>query len=251
MRKSLIPFFLILILAFGGGVSAQGEHGEKLIKVMYRSIKVVINGRLLNTPAEPFLTEEGHLMIPARAVGEAIGCSVEWDPETNVVYIINQVATDRQPASKPAPVYVEQLPVLRNVGPFFQLESRKITIASRPFNHGLVVELVETNNEKKQDGLPGHYGETVIELKGKYSWLEGYLGVDDETRNSWGSYQLQVFGDDLLMYESPLVKPAQYPVKIRVNVEKVHRLTLVVRWMDGGLGDYDRLWAAFGDLQVY
>lgn len=251
MRKSLIPFFLILILAFGGGVSAQGEHGEKLIKVMYRSIKVVINGRLLNTPAEPFLTEEGHLMIPARAVGEAIGCSVEWDPETNVVYIINQVATDRQPASKPAPVYVEQLPVLRNVGPFFQLESRKITIASRPFNHGLVVELTRPVDGKKEDETPGYQGEAVVQLPGKHSWLEGYLGVDDETRNSRGSYRLQVFGDGSLIYESKPIKPAEYAVKIRVNVETVRRLSFVVQWQDNGLGEYDRLWAALADLQVY
>lgn len=74
--------------------------------------------------------------------------------------------------------------------------------------------------------------------------------MDDETRNSSGTYQLQLFGDDILLYESQPIKPAGYPVKIRVNVEKVHRLTLVVNWLDGGRGDYDRLWAALADFQL-
>jgi hypothetical protein len=251
MRKTVFAVLLIMLLILGGAVSAQNESREELLKVAYQNIKLVINGRLVSTPVEPFLVEEGHLMVPARAIGEGLGCLVEWDPEAKVVYFNNEVTRDRQTALQPIPVYVEQLPSLRNVGPFFQLESRNITIASRPFNHGLVVELVEQKHEKKEDGLPGHYGETIIELKGNYAWLEGYLGVDDETRNSWGSYQLQIFGDDILLYESQPVKPAQYAAKIRVNVEKVERLTLVVNWLDAGLGDYDRLWAALADFQVY
>ncbi|NLL19183.1 MAG: hypothetical protein GX262_09170 [Clostridia bacterium] len=251
MRKIIIAIILIMALVVGGAVFAQNESREESIKVVYQNIKLVINGRLVSTPVEPFSVEEGHLMVPVRAIGEALGCLVEWDPDAKVVYLNNEVTRDRQTAPQPIPVYVEQLPALRNVGPFFQLESRNITIASRAFNHGLVVELVEPKDEKKEDGLPGHYGEAVVELKGNYTWLEGYLGVDDETRNSWGNYQLQIFGDDILLYESQPVKPAQYPLKIRVNVEKIQRLTLVVNWLDAGLGDYDRLWAALADFQVY
>ncbi|NLC77013.1 MAG: hypothetical protein GX750_05265 [Clostridia bacterium] len=251
MRKWFIMALVLMFGVAGGAASARTEIQEIMIKAVYQNIKLVVNGRLVNTPVEPFQLEDGYLMVPARALGEALGCQVEWDPQTKVVYISDGKIRDRTGPDKPIPIYLEQLPVLRNVGPFFRLESRKIAIATHTYDHGLVIELVKPSNGNKEAEAPGHYGETVVQLKGNYSWLEGYLGVDDETRNSRGSFQLQVFGDGNLLYESKPVKPAEYPVKIKVNVETVQRLSFVVHWLDAGLGAYDRLLAVLADFQVY
>lgn len=253
MRKVKAAYLAILFLLITAVAAfPQQDVREELIRVVYQNIKVVVNGRLINTPIAPFQLEEGYLMIPARAVGEALGCTVEWDAGTNTVYITNNSLLTTQNNNIIPRVYVEELPVLRNVGPFFQLKSRPITIASRRFNHGLVVELGAPHPQhKKEEDSPAHYAETVVELGGKYTWLEGYLGVDDETRNSRGSYELKIYGDDLLLYHSEKIKPSQYPQKLILNVAKVYRLSLVVDWEDTGRGDYERLWAALAELFVY
>lgn len=253
MRKvKAVYLALLFLLITAAAAFPQQETREDIIKVIYQNIKVVVNGRLINTPVAPFQVEEGHLMVPARAVGEALGCTVEWDPNTKTVYFSSSSLLDTKRINTVHPVYVEELPVLRNVGPFFQLKSRPITIASRRFNHGLIVELVAPPpGDYKEEDSPAHYAETVVELGGKYTWLEGYLGVDDETRNSHGSYQLKIYGDDLLLYQSEKIKPSQYPQKFILNVESFYRLTFVVDWEDTGRGDYDRLWVALADLLVY
>lgn len=253
MRKPKAIYLTILFLLMTVAAAfPQQNIREEFIKVIYQNINVVVNGRLINTPVEPFQVAEGYVMLPARAVGEALGCTVEWDAGTNTVYINSNSISITRSNNTVTSHYVEELPVLRNVGPFFQLKSRPITIASRQFSHGLIVELVNPPpGDRKEEDSPAHYAETVIELGGKYTWLEGFLGVDDETRNSRGSYQLQIYGDDRLIFQSETIRPSQYPQQLKLNVDKVHRLSLVVNWEDTGRGDYDRLWAALADLIVY
>lgn len=253
MRRYVIIICLALSFILLTGVAAFPLQETRIatIKAVYQNVKVLVNGRQLDLPVAPFQVEGGHLMVPARALGEALGCRVEWDPNSNIVYINNDSLLRTENKSAVPFVYVEDLPVLRNVGPFFQLKSRPITIASRQFGHGLVVELVAPPSGEKEEDKPAHFAEAVVELGGKYTWLEGFLGVDDETRNSRGSFTLQVYGDDLLLYQSEKIKPSQYPQKFIVNVSRFHRLTFVVRWENAGRGDYDRLWVALADLLVY
>lgn len=246
-----VCFALLFLLVTGVAAFPGQEAGIGQIKAIYQNIRLVVNGRTVDLPVTPFQVEEGHLMVPVRALAEALNCRVEWDPNENIVYINNHFLLRSDCSNRVPYVYVEELPVLRNVGPFFQLKSRPITIASRQFGHGLVVELVAPPPNGKEEEKPAHYAEAVVELGGKYTWLEGFLGVDDETRNSRGSFICEIYGDDLLIHQSEIIRPSQYPQKFIVNVTGYHRLTLLVRWEDAGRGDYDRLWAAVADLLVY
>jgi len=92
--------------------------------------------------------------------------------------------------------------------------------------------------------------ETVVDLAGKFSSLQGYIGVDDETRNSSGAFVLVVYGDDIERFRSPVMKPSDYPYFITVNVKGVKRLTLAVQWQEGGIGEYDRLVAALANMEL-
>lgn len=255
MRKFFLVILTFLFLALTTAATvatAQDFIRRESIVAIYQDFKIIFNGRLITTPIEPFQVESGQLMVPLRTVAEALGYQVEWDPITKAVYIEDEYSTGERPVLKPK--YIEELSVLRNVGPFFNLQSREITIAGRKFKHGLVVELERMiplkAGEKTENNAIG-LAETVIDLKGKYSWFEGYLGVDDETRNSIGTFVVTILGDGIPLHESKTIKPSEYPLKFRLNIHNVKRLTLQAKWLEGEVGDDDKLWAAFADLLVY
>ncbi len=50
-----------------------------------RAYKVAMDGRLLSLPAAPRLLPSGNLIIPAKAVLEAMGAEVTWTPESGVL----------------------------------------------------------------------------------------------------------------------------------------------------------------------
>lgn len=237
----------ILLLLYATGATAHSGNNLHGAKIFYRDIKVLINGWELESAARPFMIEgSGTVMVPLRAIAEALHQEVTWIGDQGIIEVKPKTNSTgvHSPPESPG-IYLEELPVLRNVGPFFQLKSRKITIASREFNHGLVVELEKSlPGPEKSETIDG---ETIIDLKGKYSKLAGYLGVDDETRNSRGSYQLMVFADGILKFESHIIKPADYPYYIEIDVRNVKRLSLQVKWINQNTGDYDRIWVALAN----
>lgn len=248
MRRMLFFIFLLLFLTVTTVAAAKDLNRSEKITAIFQDFKIVFNGRLVATPVEPFQLESGHLMVPLRAVAEAFGYQVEWDPMTKAVYIGSESYSGEKIIFNP--IYIEELPVLRNVGPFFNLQSRQITIAGRQFKRGLIVELAK---EKALDTnkISGNIAETVIDLKGQYQWLEGYLGVDDETRNSIGNYILTILGDGLPLYETLPIGPSEYPFKFSLNMQNVKRLTVQAKWVEGEVGDDEKLWVALADWVFY
>ncbi len=249
MRKiSFISISLLLLfLVIDSAVTAKDVSRREKILAIYQDFKIVINGKLLSTPMEPFQLENGLVMVPVRAMSEALGCNVVWEPSTNTVYIENNLNLSEKVVYNPT--YLEELTVLRNVGPFYNLQSRSITIAGRQFERGLIVELADTGKNKENPGM--EVAETVVDLKGEYTWLEGYLGVDDETRNSKAGYTLTILADGLPLYETKEIKPSEYPFNLSLNVSGVNRLTIQVKWLEGDIGNDDKLWAALANWVCY
>jgi len=88
--QGIIIGVIITTLLFGGIASAL--VGTKNISVLYRDIRIVVDGYTIapkdanGKPVEPFIFE-GTTYLPVRAVSEALGKSVEWDGHSNTVYI--------------------------------------------------------------------------------------------------------------------------------------------------------------------
>lgn len=134
--------------------------------------------------------------------------------------------------------WLEWVKVLRNVGPYYYAGSRKIAIAGREFNRGIVVE-VDGNRP---------VAEMVLDLYGRFVELQGYAGVEDETQNSSGSFILTFLGDERELLKTPILKPGAYPHYVELNVTGVKRLIVRVEWQEGGPGDYDRILAALANM---
>lgn len=88
--SGIICGFLIAMLATSAVCFASQKTDT--LKILYRDIKLSINGEII-TPrdaagniVEPFASN-GTTYLPVRAVGEALGRTVDWDNETSTVII--------------------------------------------------------------------------------------------------------------------------------------------------------------------
>lgn len=75
---------VILVLAVAAGVSAT--TGTKSISAIFRNIQIIANSKVVPTEAEPFIVN-GRTYVPLRAISEALGAWVDWNPATNLVTI--------------------------------------------------------------------------------------------------------------------------------------------------------------------
>ncbi|MDK2820101.1 MAG: hypothetical protein PWP31_66 [Clostridia bacterium] len=126
-------------------------------------------------------------------------------------------------------VWLQQLRVLRNVGPFFRL-GKPAAIAGRKFSHAISVKL------NKDDPK----AEVTVDLERKYDRLTGYVGIDDSTCNTSGAACLTVKVDGKQLYQR-ILKPGDYPGYLELPVFFGRKLSFYVEWREGGFGDYNNL----------
>ena len=86
MKKSVLIFLagiLIGALVFGSTLTLAAS-GTKNILAEYMGIKIVVNGKLLTTQQEPFISD-GKTFVPLRVVAEALGQQVNWEDNTVII----------------------------------------------------------------------------------------------------------------------------------------------------------------------
>ena len=97
--KDIICGALIASLVLCSGTVVFAKVANMNIPVSYNNIKVVIDGKQLQTSKEPF-TYEGTTYLPIRAVAEAVGMEVGWDGATKTVTLSGKKG--ETPAKQPA-----------------------------------------------------------------------------------------------------------------------------------------------------
>lgn len=254
--KFLVACVGVAFLLYTSVAVAGAKWSLVRLPVLYGPLRLVVNGQEWRPQVRPFaLQKEGVVMVPLREFAAQLGVPVSWDAATSTIVIGRGAGSSGFPAG-PTPAesarpktgtsytWLEDLPVLRNVGPFYRQPGRNFRVAARPFSRGVAVEL-EANGE----------AEAVVDLAGRYRSGEGYLGVDDQTANSRGSFVVSFYGDDVLLFQSPAIKPGDYPYFVSPgqlgNLEGVKRLRIYVRWQKAGLGDYDRLVCVLARFRFY
>ena len=83
MKKKAFVFCLLGAMVLGT-CPVSAEDGTREISAAFRDIKIIVDGKQLSTPAEPFIYN-GTTYLPVRAVGEAVGKEVAWDNDTKTV----------------------------------------------------------------------------------------------------------------------------------------------------------------------
>lgn len=84
--KILVTFLLAAMLVLSVAVGVSATTGTKSISAIFRNIQIIANGKVVPTEAEPFIVG-GRTYVPLRAISEALGAWVDWNPATNLVTI--------------------------------------------------------------------------------------------------------------------------------------------------------------------
>ena len=207
-----------LIVVVIGCASAWAKDAAETITAVYRNIKLVVDGVLVEPKdvngnvVEPFIYN-GTTYLPVRAVGQAFNKQIEWDGENNTVYLGGEV-------DKPA---------------------KELTLWNRSY-----IECSETNKV----GFKESQAETYIE------WDSGYGGDEVASRRyrkiATIKYPLNALAKSVkgefyvkgshstegvlkilnsngkVIYESPIMRESTTPVKFDVNVENEIALTFQI-----------------------
>ncbi len=118
--KDMVFGALIASILLCSGTSVFAKVTNMNIPVGYSNIKIVINGKQLNTSKEPFVYE-GTTYLPVRDVAEAVGKQVTWDGNTKTVILSDKDSTGTETSTvvsysrnNPAPVGTAQTCVVDN-----------------------------------------------------------------------------------------------------------------------------------------
>ncbi|WP_338823317.1 hypothetical protein MHOCP_15410 [Moorella humiferrea] len=142
----------------------------------------------------------------------------------------------KEPPAGAGDVWLEELRVLRNVGPFYVLE-RPAALAGMNLGRSIGVNL--SKGQVK--------AELKVDLRGRYTRLQGYAGIDDNFANSSGKVKVTIFADGRQLYQGE-IRPGDYPQYLDLPLFLVQQLTFSLEWQAGGIGDYDQLLATLASL---
>lgn len=94
MKCKMKVICLVVVLAIMLTTTVFATVGSRTAELWYNNIKIMINGKETfptdanGNAVEPF-TINGTTYLPVRAIGNALGMNVGWNPETNTVTLDN------------------------------------------------------------------------------------------------------------------------------------------------------------------
>lgn len=205
-------------------------------ELYYNNIKVYINGAELSptdvngNSTEPFIMN-GTTYLPVRAIASSLGKEVEWDGETQSVYI------GKKDRTKPDN-YLDKVQhnnyLEGHIDNNFQIINGKITdFQSIDYKSGILFHLYNTtlidNDEDKPNSIISY------PLNSQYKTLTGKIVLPASYnlttgKNSCNVSQTDVwfYGDDKLLYKATSVT-ASMPFEFDIDVAGVNQLTIKIR----------------------
>lgn len=120
-----------------------------------------------------------------------------------------------------APAEVRQVPYLDSPSPFQadrSVSGRPMRLSGRTYRRGL--------------GTHSRC-ELTYSLEGTFSTFSATLGIDDGVGGQ-GSVVYRVYGDEKLLFESPVARGGDAPIEMKVEVKRVLLLRLEVDFADNG-----------------
>ena len=222
MKKDLfkgIALGCALTICIGSAIAVNAEAMRKEIYAVYDNIRIVVHGKEV-TPkdvngniVEPFIYG-GTTYLPVRAISNALGEDVDWDGDTNTVYIGGKVAKEDVPMDRLKP-----------------LERKCEFTTDASYNHTVHrgEELITQNVMKSNDY---GYSLATFVLNGEYKELNGFLIVPD----SYSGYETTITftnvdtGEIIAKFTT---KHGEKPLKVTVDVLGIDRLKIETEY--GGM----------------
>lgn len=209
-RKSKIILALALMLVFSTVVFAARRVN---MTVTYDNIKVFVDGNQVQfgkdtkgKQIEPFIYN-GTTYLPLRAVGEALGKEVQWDPSTKSAFLGSGVIDNNT-----AQVNTEEKELVDVLEPFNRTTGagNYVTVYYKGENKGIALKL--------WDDTDSHIN---YNLDGKYTSLSCLVGVKDARKSGY----LRFIGDGRTLAEYP-IESNKMADNVNVDVSGVKNLMI-------------------------
>lgn len=192
----------------------------KMIEV-YTGVNIYIDDVKLDpkdangNPVEAFVYE-GTTYLPVRAVGEAVGKTVQWEGKTDSVYL------GKHTGEKPA-VWLKDLD-------YFKGDDWRT-----PENSTWSDDSVKDNMGKVHKNVISGDISNTYKLNGQYSKITGTFFYNYRSRSYGSTFNLKIYGDGELLY-SATVGGGIEPIDFSVDLTGVLELKVVLdnSWTTGG-----------------
>jgi hypothetical protein len=204
----------------------------------WNSVKKAAGYKVMRNGKQVGFTNETFSVMPKELAGLAFAYSVQAiksdgtsSPNSNVITYL---------WDKPEDAYLSDYPYIYGTVGYHELQTDK------PL-YGSVFQIGDKTFTK---GFGTHApSEIVYYLNSRYSKFNASIGLQKMTVNAEkSSVVFKVYGDNVLLYQSKLVKNDTPAESIEVNIKGVNELKLVVT--DGGDGqDYD--WGDWCDAKIW
>lgn len=128
-------------------------------------------------------------------------------------------------------------------------KSKRVDVALMDKLGNSYINCIEYEGGTPAGGLGGNIStfdkRDIYVLDGEYSTFEATIFVPETRSSYWdthisetnkkkGSFTLRIYGDDIMLYQSPLMTTKQYPVDVELDISGVDQLAFS--------------WATFGDV---
>ena len=234
-RKS-IKIVIISLLIFtmaAGSVAAITTVGQRTLLANFNNIQIVINGETLvprdalGNVVEPF-TVDGTTYLPVRALAEAFGKDVDWDPTTNSVIITSPEGTPTQEPATPAPP-TDAVPLSSLT---HLLAHRDNVIAPNPWRRDGRMRM---NNENFAYDVMSIFEHRTTQrtadftIDGQFSRMTGRLFLAHESRTASGAQDFVVWGDGVEL-ERISIGAGIWPIDFDIDISGVEILRVGIEF---------------------
>jgi hypothetical protein len=219
--------FLSIGLILGGVLFSGMSNAapiETNLKAVYNNIKIIVDGNVL-TPTdsdgsivEPFIVD-GTTYLPIRAVANAVGKEVRWEPSTNTVHLGIPPIIEEIPKVPDKVVGMDTLQV-------FQSDNNNTSYFTNKnvSNTDFVVRQKNINPEINYFTSKYVEASSTYILDKKYSKLEGKFACQDVTKDycSLTIYKNAAIAPTNVLFQK-MLKKGDEPVKFSLSVESVDK----------------------------
>ncbi|ABR49687.1 hypothetical protein Amet_3565 [Alkaliphilus metalliredigens QYMF] len=238
--KGFVSGFTVAILICLLTVSAFASPVRKSIEVMYNDIKLVVDGQRVQfgrdsvgNQIQPFIYN-GTTYLPVKAVGEALNKNVEWDGQTQTVYIGKKT------------LFEEEVVFIGNGIDHMSFEMNRGNKSNLKYEYNITMP-VEDNIRNKYNNylfIPiesysiwgadryNAWSKIDFPLNAGYKEFKATLGIPNNYKDEFGTKDIKIYADDRLVYEKTL-KQGDMPEEITVNVAGALKLTIQITTDDG------------------
>jgi hypothetical protein len=202
---------------------ALAASTSQQITAYFNNIKIYIDDELIHpadsagNTVEPFVYNET-TYLPVRAVADALGKAVVWDETTNSVYLGKH--NSDIPAAN-----------LADMDDFYSTNENRWQVFGGTGEKDNVGNMHEKGVKLLVPSyIDGDVLDRVFLLNQKYTRFTGNIAITYKDKNETGASGIKIYGDEKLLYTSPMMTAGSYPVDFSIDVTNV--IQLKIEWYD-------------------